>query len=74
MLLQPMRQVKEKIRPGYEHINVHMIFEINTNGDFTIKEILVSDGQTKEQPALIKYSIIVSRESVIIEFLLAYFN
>ena len=31
---------KGKIKPGYEHANVHMIFDIKMDGKFTIKEIL----------------------------------
>ena len=28
---------KGKVKPGYYHINVHMIFEINMDGRFTRK-------------------------------------
>ena len=41
---------KENIKPGYEHINVHMIFYINMDGNFTRKEILVADGNTTALP------------------------
>ena len=51
---------KIKSRPGYEHINVHMIFDINMNGKFTRKSILVSDGHTTAPPSSIKYSNVVS--------------
>ena len=37
---------KGKIKHGYEHINVHMIFDINMYGKFTRKAILVADGHT----------------------------
>ena len=33
-----------KIRPGYEHVNVHIIFDINMDGKFTRKEKLVDEG------------------------------
>ena len=36
----------EKIRPGYEHINAHMKFDINMDWKFTRKAILVADGHT----------------------------
>ena len=34
---------KGKIKPGYEHVNVHMIFNIKMDGKFTRKEVLVAD-------------------------------
>ena len=37
---------KGKIKPGYEHVNVHMIFDIKMGGNFTRKSILVADGHT----------------------------
>ena len=43
---------KGKIRPGYEHVNVHMIFEINMDGNFTRKEIFVADGHITDPPSL----------------------
>ena len=35
---------KRKIKPGYDHINVHMIFDINMDGKFTRKAGLVANG------------------------------
>ena len=37
---------KGKIKPGYEHVNVHMIFYIKMDRNFTRKAILVADGYT----------------------------
>ena len=34
---------KVRIRSGYEHVDIHMIFDINTDRKFTIKERLVAD-------------------------------
>ena len=65
---------KGNIQPGYEHVNVHMIFDINMGGKFNRKEILVADGHTTEPPPSITYSSVVSRESVRITFLLASLN
>ena len=65
---------KGNIQPGYEHVNVHMIFDINMGGQFTRKEILVADGHTTAPPPYITYSSVVSRESVRIAFLLAPLN
>ena len=36
---------KEKFSPGNEKIYVHMIFDINMDGKFTRKSILVDRGQ-----------------------------
>ena len=46
---------KGKIRPGYKHINVHMIFNINMDGKFTRKSILVVDGHTITQQSYVTY-------------------
>ena len=55
---------KGKVRPGYEHVNVHMIFDINIDGKFTRKAILVADGHTTAPPQSIKWSSVMSRGSV----------
>ena len=36
--------------PGYEHVNVHMIFDVNIYGNFTRKVILASSVHTTEPP------------------------
>ena len=33
--VKPNENRKVEIRPGYEHINVHMIFDIRMDGKFT---------------------------------------
>ena len=70
----PDEMRKGKIKPGYEHINVHMIFDINMDGKFTKNAILVADGHTIAPPSSITYSSVVSREIVRIAFLLASLN
>ena len=50
----PDEMRKGKIRPGYGHVNLHMIFDINMDGKFTRKEILVADGHTIAPPLLFK--------------------
>ena len=62
---------KGKIDPGCEHVNMHMIFGINMNGNFTRKSRLVTDGHTTAPPSSITYSSVVSREINRILFLLA---
>ena len=70
----PDEMRKGKIKPGYEHVNVHMIFDIKMEGRFNIKAILVADIHTTAPPSSIKYSSVVSRESVRIAFLLPSLN
>ena len=65
---------KGNIQPGYEHVNVHMIFDIKMDGKFTRKEILVADGHTTAPPPSNTYSCVVSRGSVRIAFLLSSLN
>ena len=65
---------KGNTNPGYEHVNVRMISYIKMYGKFTRKAILVADGHTTAPPSSITYSIVVSRDSVRISFLLASLN
>ena len=51
-----------------------MIFDINMDGKFIIKKILVANGHTTAPPSSITYSSVVSRESVRTVFLLASLN
>ena len=66
----PDEMGRRKIRPGYEHANVHMVFEINVDDRFTTNSRLMADGHTTAPPSSTKYSSVVSRESIRIEFLL----
>ena len=65
---------KGKINPGYDHLNVRMIFDINMDGKFIRNARLVADGHTTALPSLIKCSSVVSRDSIMIKFLLASLN
>ena len=62
---------KGTIKPGYEHVNMYMIFGINMNGNFTRKSRLVADGHTIAPTSSITFSSVVSRESVMIAFIFA---
>ena len=62
--VKPNEMRKGKIRAGYGHVIVHIIFDINMDEKFTINVRLVADGHTKISPSLIKYSSAVSRKSV----------
>ena len=70
----PDEMRKGKIRPGYEHVNVHILFDIKMDGKFTRKEILVADGHTTAPQSYIAYSSVVFREIFRISFLLASLN
>ena len=65
---------KGEIKPGYENVNLHMIFYINMDGKFTRKAILVADGYTTIPSSSIAYSSVVYRDIIRIAFLLAYLN
>ena len=65
---------KGNIKPGYEHVNVHMMFDIKMDGKFTKKARLLTDGHTTAPPSSITYSSVVSRESLTIAFILALLN
>ena len=53
---------------------MQMIFDINMDGKFIRKSILVADNHTTAVPSSIAYSSVVSRESVGIAFILALLN
>ena len=42
---------KGKIKPGYEQVNMYMIFYIKMDGKFTRKSILVADDHTTVLPS-----------------------
>ena len=65
---------KGKIKPGYEHVNVQMIFDIKMYGKFTRKARLVADGHITSLTLSITYSSVVSRGGVSISFLLESLN
>ena len=63
-----------KIRPGFNHVGMHMIFDIKMDGQFTRKARLVADGHRTKAPASITYSSVVSRDSVRVALLIASLN
>ena len=65
---------KVKVRHVYDHINTHMILDINMDGKFTIKSILMDYAHTPAPESSSTYSRGVSRDSVNISFLLAPLN
>ena len=65
---------KGGIRHGYNHVNLLMLIDINMYGKFTRNKILVAYVHTTAPPSYIIYSIVVSRESIRIESLLASLN
>jgi hypothetical protein len=62
----------EKPAPGYKKIPLRMIFDIKM--DFTRKARLVAGGHLTDLPSCLTYSSVVSRESVIIAFLIVAIN
>ena len=62
-----------KLPPGYQKIRFHMIFDIKME-DFRRKSRLVAGGHVTKPPAIITYSIMVSRETVCVAFSVAGLN
>ena len=48
-----MREIKN--RPGYENVDIHMIFGIKMDGNFTRKSILIADIPTISPPPQITH-------------------
>jgi len=63
-----------QVRPGYQEISYHWVFDIKMDGSFTRKARLVAGGHTTETPVAMTYSSVVSRDSIRIAFLLAALN
>ena len=60
--------------PGYTKLNCHLIFEVKLNENFRRKARFVADGHRTKAPTSLSYSMVVSRDSVRIAFLLAALN
>ena len=69
--VSPYYMRKGKIRPAYDHVDVHMVFDINIDGKFTRKSILVSDGHITALPQSITYSSVVYIKRIRIAFLIS---
>lgn len=63
-----------KVKPGYQEIKCHWVFDIKMDGNFTRKARLVAGGHTTETPSSLTYSSVVSRDSVRLAFLIAALN
>ena len=65
---------KWNIKPGYERVNVHMIFDINIYGKFNRKSRLVDGGHKTAPPSSISCSSFVYRDIISIAFILVSLN
>ena len=54
----------EWLPSGYQEIKCHMIFDVKIGENFCRKARLVAGGHTTEAPAMLTYSLVVSRDSV----------
>ena len=63
-----------KFNPSYKEIKGHTIFDIKVDGKFTCKKIFVEGDHRTDPPPSITYSIVVSRDSIRIFFMLASLN
>ena len=67
-----MRKGKVDDMCGYQEITYHVLFDVKM--DFTWKSIFVANGIRTEAPVSLTYSIVVSRDSVRLSFLIAELN
>ena len=76
--VRPAFKVWEKdvkhIRPGYQQIKCHMIFDVKMCENFRHKARFVTGGHTTETPTSLTYSSVVSRDSVRIILLITALN
>jgi len=63
-----------RVRPGYQEIKCHWVFDVKMDGNLTRKARLVAGGHTTEAPSSLTYSSVVSRDSVRLAFLIAALN
>ena len=70
----PDEMRKGNIKPGYDHVNVHIIFYTKMDWKFTGKARLLAVGHTTAPPSAITYLSVVSRDSVRIAFLFSSLN
>ena len=59
---------------GYQKIRCHMIFYVKLGENFRRKDRYVAGGHTAETPASLTYSLVIARDSVRIDFVLAALN
>ena len=65
---------KGKVFIGFQEIKCHLIFDIKTDGKFTLKARSVDGGHTTEPPVSLTYSIIYYIYSVRIALSLSDIN
>ena len=76
--VRPAFEVWEKdvelIKPGYQQIKCHMIFDVKMGEYFRRKARFVAGGHSTETPTSLTYSSVVSRDSVRIILLIVALN
>ena len=58
-----------KVKPEFKYVGTHTNFDVRTESRFNCRYRLVTGGNKTESTSSITYSSIVTRESVILEFL-----
>ena len=61
----------KKVPPGYQFMDCHLVFDVKLEDNFRRKVRLVAGGHQLDQPQVITYSSVVSRESVRIALTMA---
>ena len=69
--MTPEQMREEKVKPGFKYVGTHMVFDIKMDGKFTRKARLVEGRNKTAPPSSINYSSVVTRETVILAFIIA---
>ena len=72
--VSPEEMRRGQVRPGFQEIKLHWVFDVKMDDNFTRKARLVAGGHTTETPNAMTYSSVVSRDSVRLAFMLAALN
>ena len=67
---RPLSQIK----PGFNKVNCHLIFEMKLSENFRRKARFVADDQRTKAPKSLSYSTVVPHDSVRVAFLLVTLN
>ena len=70
----PDHMSEGKVKPEFKYVGTHMILNIKMDCKFTHKDRLLQGGHNTSPPFYITNSIFVTRESVILAFLIAGLN
>ena len=70
----PDHIIEVKVKSGYKYVGTHMIFDIKMDGKFNCRTRIVAGGHNTAPSSYITYSSAVTRESVILSFIIYVLN